>query len=284
MARAFLSLPLAALALMLVPGAAQAQPVDLPIPAATTTIYPPGVKVAKAATGPVYVDRRGRTLYGMDMRTLLRFAPDPALYCDGACTETWEPLLAPAEAKVNIRYPAGFERVLHARLTGGAPADGAPPPADADFVQPQKAPDWTVIAGPQGPQWVYKGWHMVFTRKGEGPHAAAHDGEGDKTWNTLKYVPPVPAITAPGGVAIRFVEGAYALADKDGRLLFTGACKAGCAAWQPLAAGMASLPVGRWAAASSGDAPQWTWRGKPVFVSSDGEPASLPAGAAILRP
>ena len=78
------------------PFAAKAQPVDLPIPAATTSEYPPGVSVKQTKAGPVYVDAKGRTLYGMDMRVLIRWAPDPSKYCKEACAETWAPLLAPA--------------------------------------------------------------------------------------------------------------------------------------------------------------------------------------------
>lgn len=132
---------------------AGAQPADLPIQAATTSVYPPGVSVGNGGT-PVYVWQGRHTLYGMDMRTLLREGPNPALYCTGPCAELWAPLLAPADAKPNIIYPLNNS-------------------TSPDYVPNQKAPDWTVIAGPQGPQWVYKGWHMVFTRKGEAPGSAA---------------------------------------------------------------------------------------------------------------
>ena len=260
---------LAAVAVSMMGHAAWAQPADLPIPAATTADYPPGVKIGSAGGVPVYVDQAGRTLYGMDMRTLLRAGPDPAQYCQGACAEAWEPLLAPADAKPNVMFPQGFG------------PRSAPP---AGMVQNQKAPDWTVIAGPQGPQWVYKGWHMVFTRKGEAPGLAAHEGDEHMVWNTLKFVPPVPQLTAPVGVAATFVEGAYALADQAGHLLFTGACAADCAGWQPFAGGMASRGLGDWAVSRDADAPQWLYRGRPAFVAQGTSPADLPAGATVLRP
>ena len=85
-----------------------AQPADLPIPAATTNRYPPGVRVTKSDQGPVYANSEGSVLYGMDMRTLLRFGSDPSLHCTGTCAEAWEPLLAPAGSQPNIRFPAGF--------------------------------------------------------------------------------------------------------------------------------------------------------------------------------
>ncbi|MET0586878.1 MAG: hypothetical protein ABWZ75_00010 [Novosphingobium sp.] len=266
-----LALPL----IVALPAAAMAQPIDLPVAPATTTEYPAGIKVAKADGVPVYVDARGRTLYGMDMRTLVRWAPDPALYCKDECTDDWEPMLAPAGSQPNIAYPKGFGN----RQRQAAPADGKPA-----MLQPEKAPDWTIIQGSQGPQWVYKGWHMVFIRKGEKRGSAQFDGAQDFTWNTLKFVPPVPKIEAPANVGTLLVDGQYALTDKDGRVLFTGKCKAGCGSWVPLSGGMASRGIGNWTIAHEGERPQWLYGGKPVFVSQEADPKTAPASATILRP
>lgn len=279
-----------------------AQPVDLPIPAATTTEFPAGVTVAKVADGQVYTDPQGRTLYGMDMRTLIRHGPDPSRYCQNGCAE-WEPLLAPAGSKPNIRYPQGFggggggggaARAQQAGTAAAAgpgqaaagPGQAMPRPAAAseEFVQPQRAPDWTIINGPQGPQWVYKGWHMVFVRKGDRPASTEFDGSQEFTWNTLKFVPPVPKVEGPKNVAPVFVGGGYALADKDGRLLYSGSCGVECTKWTPLAGGLASRGVGEWKISRTADKPQWTYRGKPVFVSSGTDATQIPAGGEILRP
>jgi len=248
---------------------AQAQPVDLPIPAAKTDQYPPGVRVAKTAQGEVYVDSRGRVLYGMDMRTLLRAGPDPARYCQDACVQTWEPLLAPEKAAPNIRFPVSIREAT---------------PSKDGFFNQTNAPDWTVIAGPQGLQWVYKGWHVVFTRRGDRVGSVAHDGDENRIWNTLKFVPPVPKVVAPNNVKPAFVDGRYVLTTDDGRLLFSGDCAAGCADWQPLPAGMASAPLGPWAAKVDGDTPQWTYRGKPVFVSRSEGKGGIPPSGKLLQP
>jgi predicted lipoprotein with Yx(FWY)xxD motif len=264
---AALVLPVAAL---LAPMAAWAQPNDLPIPAATTDKYPPGVTVRRTPAGPVYADARGRTLYGMDMRTLLRWSPDAAQYCQAACQTVWQAQLAPSDAVVNIRFPLGF--------------GGQRTPPDPRYVPNQTAPDWTVIAGPQGPQWVYKGWHMVFVRRGDKPGSTAHDGADSSTWNTLKFVPPVPKVVAPGDVAPRFTGRGYVLTDGAGRTLFTGKCSADCTAWQPFVGGMASAPMGQWNIDTSGDRPQWRYRGKPVFVGHSGDPADLPRGGKAIAP
>lgn len=282
----------------LVPAMALAQPADLPIPAATTSQYPPGVSVRKTAGGPVYTDARGRTLYGMDMRVLIRWSPDPALYCKDDCARDWEPLMAPEGAKPNIMFPRGFgDRGAAGPArppAGAAPAATPQPrlqperapgqaPLPEGFVLPQRAPDWTIIAGPSGPQWVYKGWHLVYTRKNDRPGSSTFDGADRFTWNTLKFVPPVPEVKAPPGVATAFAKGAYLLSDKDGHALFTGNCAATCT-WIPLAAPAASRPVGEWSVNLGGDRPQWNWRGKPVFVSQEDDPLSAPGSGALVRP
>ncbi len=256
---------------------ATAQPADLPIPPATASEYPQGVKIAKSSAYNVYANKRGLTLYGMDMRTLLRWNPDPAKYCQAECAAKWEPLLAPKDAKPNIMFPRGFgER----RVAPGTPPPGLP----AGFVSPQAAPDWTIIDGAAGPQWVYKGWHMVFVRKGSKRGSNDLDGAEGGTWNTLKFVPPVPVLTAPSNVAALFTSGAYALTDKDGRVLFTGQCDAICDGWVPFTGGMASRAIGDWQINTAPDAPQWHYRGKAVFVSQRDDPTSVPAGGTVLRP
>ncbi len=259
-----------AIALLALPTIAIAQPADLPIPAATTDKYPDGVRVVAAKSGTVYANKKGQLLYGMDMRTLLRWGPDPAKYCSAACAENWIPLLAPKEAVPNIEYPRGF----------GGPQS----PVRPGFVRPQGAPDWTIIEGAQGPQYVYKGWHLVFVRKAAKAGAADFDGAEARTWNTLKFVPPVPVINAPVGVKPVFADGAYALADKDGRMLYSGKCAKDCAGWVPLGGGAASAGIGEWTISNNGDAPQWHFRGSPVFVSSGDTPDSVPAEGKVLRP
>ncbi len=284
---------------LLLPAAAYAQPADLPIPAATTTQYPPGVSIRQTDAGAVYVDAAGHTLYGMDLRTLVRWSPEPALYCQNACAQLWQPLLAPADAKVNIAYPRGFGERPPPRPSGSSPAAAGDANANANanqprqpgqaptppgFITPQQAPDWTVMTGPQGPQWVYKGWHLVYTRKGDAPGSTEYDGADALTWNSLKFIPPVPQITAPVSVSTIVVSGTYALADKAGHVLFTGDCRNDCAAWLPLAGAAASMGVGQWRVSLTGDRPQWTYRGKPVFVSQDDDPAAVPLEGVILRP
>lgn len=254
--------------------AAWAQPADLPVAAATTDQYPPGIRVAQTPKGPVYVNSRGQVLYGMDMRVLLRANPDPSQYCAEDCLREWEPVLAPANSLPNIRYPRNNAEQRATSVTE----------AGRTLHTPRGAPDWSIIAGPEGPQWVYKGWHMVFTRRGERAGAASFDGADNHTWNTLKFRPPVPALVAPQDVKPVFLDGRYVLATDDGRVLFTGRCRADCSSWAPLQAGMASASVGQWTVKLEGDYPQWAYRGKPVFVSQDDRPGSIPAEGAMVQP
>ena len=260
---------LAASCLLSLSGTAIAQPADLPIPPATTDHYPQNIHIAKTGSGSVYVDGRGRVLYGMDMRTVLRAGPDPSRYCQDACSKNWDPVLAPADTAPNIQFPLSNRENA---------------PAKDGLVTQANAPDWTVIAGPQGPQWVYKGWHMVFTRHGDRPGSIAYDGDENRVWNTMKFVPPVPKVAAPDNVRPAFVDGRYLLATEDGRLLFTGECKSACSDWRPLPAAMASAPMGPWAVRADGDTPQWSYHGKPVFVAQGDGTDGVPAAGKPLQP
>ena len=300
-----------------------AQPTDIPVPAATTTEFPAGIEVAKVPGGQVYVAPDGRTLYGMDMRMVARWSVDTSKYCKDRCEE-WEPLLAPAGAKANLIMFRGFRRTAGGAPVGGAGAGagaGAPPaaggaaasPAAAPAAAPaaggaansqaaqlalafgqgtappgmytqQNAPDWTIVDGPAGPQYVYKGYNLVYVRKGDRPRSTQHEGAEGQIWNTLKFIPPVPKLTAPAGVASTCNGSGYLLADKDGNLLFTGRCGKDCASWKPLPAALASQGLGEWTVDRSADRPQWAYRGKPVFVGSDDQVASLPRSTTVLRP
>ena len=271
--RVIAALALLTIVSMFSPPALLAQPADLPIPTASGEPLPSGIRIVKTPQGALYADRKERILYGMDMRTVLRSGPDPTQYCTGECAKEWQPLLAPAGTRPNIRYPSGRPKPRDDE-TSGKPA----------FYTQAAAPDWTVIAGPAGPQWVYKGWHMAFTRRGGDVRSTAFDGAENHTWNTLKFVPPVPELVAPGNVKPAFVDGRYVLVSEDGRALFTGQCKPACTDWQPLPAGMASAPLGQWAVATDGDSPRWTYRGKPVFVSQLEDPSQVPATGKVLVP
>lgn len=245
---------------------ALAQPVDLPIPAATSTSLPEGVAITRLPSGQVYSRASGAVLYGLDMRIVLRSGPDPAQFCTKQCAKDWEPLRAPKDAKVNIQFPQGF----------GGQQRSVPP----GFVRPEAAPDWSVIESAAGKQWVYKGWHLVFSRKGSKAGDVAFDGAEKFTWNTLKYVAPVPQIVAPAGVGTVLLGDAYAFATKEGNVLFTHSCSSECATAIPFTGGMASRAIGKWSISQGGDAPQWLLEGMPVFVAQ----GPLPSGATPLRP
>lgn len=261
------------------PLCAFAQPADMPLAPALTTEYPDGIVVAKVDGISVYTARDGRTLYGLDTRVVHLWSSNPALYCEGRCTE-WEPLLAPpgSEPNVFLRSSGGV---------GGAPpapADGGRPGGGNGQRSAQQVPDWGIVKGPAGAQWIYKGWHMVYVRKGDKRRSAQFDGAENMMWNTLKFVPPAPRMAMPSGIKAAFKDEAYFLADAEGRPLFTGRCGNNCNDWEPLRAGFASQGVGEWSVSRDADQPQWTYRGKRVFVSVDADMASLPKSGVLLRP
>lgn len=204
---------------------------------------PAGVSIGQTESGAVFIDARGMTLYSLNARLAGSRSGASLKYCVGPCTSVWSPLVAPA---------------------------------DAQAVAP-----WTVVDGALGRQWAYKG-NPVFTYlQDRAPGSRAGDGYDD-LWTAIAYVPPPPQIVAPASVTVLFVDGAYIMADRKGRALFTSDCAAGCE--QPLVGGMASLPIGDWKVARSGDRPQWTYRGKPVYVSQNERKTRVPQGAVVLRP
>src|SRR6266581_495112 len=75
---------------------AVAQNPYIPIPPAFSTQLPPGISVRKTELGTVYVDSKGRVLYGMDIAQLRVRSRTPNTFCSGPCTEKWEPVAAPA--------------------------------------------------------------------------------------------------------------------------------------------------------------------------------------------
>lgn len=241
-----------------------AQASDLEIPVAAADHFPSGIAVKDR----VYTDRRGLTLYGMDMRAATGRTGRPALYCSGDCLTQWEPLLAPRGTPVSP-IPREF----------GGPRSGA-----VTVKAASDNPDWTVVEGPAGPQWVYKKVHLIFTRKGAGPGQTEHDGADDYLWNSLKYVPPPPKLVAPPYVAARLVDGAYVLADAQGSWLFipkNADCTDPCG-WRPLATGMVRRSVGRWTVRHTADQAQWVYRGKPVYRAAPRQP--VPADGVALTP
>ena len=263
---------LTVLGIALLPASLPAQPADLPIPSAVSTTLPPGISVRKTPIGDVYVDARGHTLYGMDMRGIGSRATEnnPTSnwmnYCSGPCTRDWQPVTPPPGTPPPLAPNRG------AGGRGGAAAGGPPP-------------DWTMVETDAGPQLMYKASHLVFVRKGEAPGSVRWDGHEGLIWNALRYIPPAPKLVAPPAVASAYIGGAYALVDKDRRVLYTCAAAAACRMGEALKAPSASQDVGAWTVSRNSDTAQWLYRGKPVFIGQAWpNSASVPAGAVVLRP
>lgn len=253
-----------------------AQPVDFPLLPAASSDLPPGVSIKRTSSGPIYVDAQGRTLYGLDFRTLELRTGEPHKFCSDECKKMWEPM-APPPGTPLAAYPPP-------RQGGGGGGGRQLPPA----IPGAKPTDWVAIQAADGPQWLFKQWHLVFTRRGDKPGSTEWDGSDDFTWNTLKYVPPVPQLPLPPTVAPLFKDGAYVLAAKDGRLLYSfpqaKSCAATCREAEVFPSSMLSQGMGDWKVLQNADSSQWAYRGQPVFVSRSADASSIPAGAQLLRP
>ena len=212
--------------------------------AAPAPDHPASVSVGRTSAGPVYVDAARKTLYTMSLRWARARTGVGIEYCAAACLAAWTPLLAAVDAK-----PLG---------------------------------DWTIIAGPKGPQWAYQR-NPVFSFNADAQPGDVKGDGYDYLWSTLVYVPPKPELIAPPSVAATPVRGDNILTDTSGRALFT-ATGTPAASFTPLAAAMASRPVGEWTVLRDRDVPQWAWRGKAVFVSHEPVFTNVPADGEVIKP
>ena len=213
-----------------------------------TSEHPAGIALGHSKLGPVYVDQHGQTLYTLDVSVLFSVSSKPMDYCEyeGDCTKHWNSLAAPADAK-----PAGL---------------------------------WNVAEGPQGSQWTFRGL-PVFTYADDKTPGSTAGQHYDNMFLAITYTPPTPTVRAPASIKAIFSDGAYILANRDGRALFTSKiadCGAPCAV--PLVAGMANRNVGAWTVSRTGYPQQWEYRGKPVYVSQESDPAAVPDTGVALQP
>lgn len=206
--------------------------------------YPSQVAVGQSPQGPVYVDGRKRTLYTMSLRWAKSRSGAGIEYCGAACLAAWIPLAASKDAK-----PVG---------------------------------QWSVIAGPVGPQWAYAKNPVFVFKADKAPGELGGDG-WDDLWSTLFYIPPMPELAAPPGVVVIVAEGRNLLADAAGKPLVTLAAKTE-ATLAPLPAAMLSRPIGEWTVLRRSDIPQWAWRGRPVFVAANTDPRLFPSSAEAILP
>jgi predicted lipoprotein with Yx(FWY)xxD motif len=211
--------------------------------------YPAGVKVRPSPLGLIYANGAGMSLYAMKVNRY-RLRTSMAKFCTGPCAEIWTALAAPVDAK----------------------AVGA----------------WHVVDGVEGPQWAY-GEYPVFTSTGDKRPGEFRGHEFEDMFFAINYVPPVPQVTAPSGIAPLLVQHrSYVLADPQGRPLYAYAsikdCKSMCDQLVPFESGMASRNVGDWSVDRSADRAQWKYRGKLVFVAQTDNRSDILDPAAVVRP
>ena len=216
------------------------------VPAVT---YPAGVSIRASKLGNIHVDKRGMTLYALNVRQAAFRSGVGRKFCVGPCAQIWKVFAAPAAAK--------------------------------------SVGDWQVLEGAQGPQWAYKG-NLVFTHAADHSPAATDAVGYDDLWNAIAYVPPAPNLVAPATVAPLLVGGVYILGDTLGHALYSADCAASrainCAGLTPFLAGLASQGVGDWTVLRGGDRPQWAYRGRGVYVGENPTSLQAAAHAKALRP
>lgn len=203
--------------------------------------YPAEVRVVPVSEGFRFVDPRGMTLYMLDPREARARAGNAMTFCKGECASRFVPLAAGAEAR-----PVGL----------WAPGEGA-----------------------QGRQWAYRGSPVFTAVDDRKPGDSTGDGWQDVV-HPIAWVPATPAFTAPAPVVARYVKGHFYLADPAGHLLVTCVKSeaAACRGASPLAAGAAARGFAGWSPLATADGRQWTFRGKPVFVSAGSEPLAAEGG------
>lgn len=223
---------LAALALLAMAAPALAQEEDGKTAPVDPAAYPATVKTVRVPEGYRYVTPAGMTLYMLDPRDARGRTGTVVDYCAGACAARFTPL----------------------------PADPAAPPRGLWKPMQSRRSGWV---------WTYRGSPAFTDRTDAKPGDTSGNG-WDAIMHTIEWVPPAPALdgasAAPAPVRPFYLGGRWLLADGNDHPLFT-ACADPCPS-QPLRAGLAARPVGPWTPVDRPDGPQWTWQGRPVFVSA----------------
>lgn len=188
---------------------------------------PPGISIHATEKGRALADAKGMTLYSFDNR------PD----CTGSCLESWTAMAAPAIAQV-----------------WGA---------------------WTPVVRPDGSrQWAYKGRPLYAYARDANPGDLGGDNPA-QGWRAV-IVRPAPGV--PAGFTEQATDVGRVVADAQGLTIYTMIespmrpkfCDDAClkAEWRPVAASADAqrLPPGWSILHPAGGAPQWAYKGKPLFT------------------
>jgi predicted lipoprotein with Yx(FWY)xxD motif len=214
-------------------------------PAGAVGGHPAEVTFRDSPMGLIYTALDGRSLYVMKVYRL-RYAGAAETYCTGACTLAWKALPAPADAK-----PVGA---------------------------------WTVVTGPQGPQWAY-GKRPVFLFSGDKQSGDLNGHERDDIFLAINYVPPAPTTPAPGGIEPLFVNHREYVFSYQGRPVYGygpgASCAEGCKGLTPLAAPLGAKNIGDWTIIRHDGGSLWTYAGKRLFVAANDDAAIMDAAAMV---
>jgi len=205
---------------------------------AAQAVLPAEVTVQKSATGPVFADAKGLTLYTFDRDAAGKSA------CSGACARTWQPARVPDLANDTIGEWTAVRR-----------DDGTR--------------QWAYEGKPV---YTFAGDTMAGEVTGDGT-----DGIWHIAMVPMPPIPPTPdgvsARTVDIGRVLADTRGltlyVYDRDTEPGK----SACVDACAeAWPPLTADGAAAPAPDWTTVIRADgSKQWAYKGKPLYRFSGDE-------------
>lgn len=218
-------------------------------PQAAAPPMPPDVTVHRQLEQLVFADAKGMVLYFFDKDQDTPGSSSCTL--DKHCSRQWPPLIAPADAR-----PVG---------------------------------DWSVIRRPDGqPQWAYKGKPVYRYDDDMTPGVASGDN-ARQLWHAVVEPLAAPQAVMPAGFRIVKAEDRWAFATHQGRVLYAPPLQSKCddacrARWEAVPAPLLARKVGAWQPVPGADAsPQWSYRGRPLYVLKTGQPASTTDGVNALQ-
>lgn len=210
-------------------------------------IVPAEVTIHRHLDRLVFADTNGMVLYTYDRDEDTPGTSNCTL--ERHCSRRWPPLYAPPDAK-----PVG---------------------------------EWTIIRRQDGTQqWAFRGKPVYRYGDDLTPGIDSGDNSG-RVWHTAYLPLPPPKPTMPAGFKVAKSDHGWVFANHEDRHLYVlkprATCNAACKAhWEIVRAPMLARPVGDWRPVSGeGEALQWSYRGRPLYMLKPQQAATVDGHAAL---
>jgi predicted lipoprotein with Yx(FWY)xxD motif len=220
---------------------------DMLFAASTPSQLPPEVTVQREIDRLLFADAKGMVLYTYDRDEDTPGTSNCTL--DRHCSRQWPPLLASKDSK-----PIG---------------------------------DWSIIRRQDGAQqWAYQGKPVYRYDDDLTPGVASGDN-ARRLWHALALPLPVPDPLMPAGFQVMKSDQGWVFADHKGRALYAPMpqeqCDASCLErWEVVSAAMLAHQVGEWKPLrGTGETPQWSFKGRPLYVVRSGQPSAAVESTAL---